>query len=300
MSQLIKRLLSFCPLLLTTGCSSIDILNALSAVSSYSVEKDINYGNGNRQQLDIYYPKKPLEKIEKNHQLKTKDSKPVVIFLYGGSWNCGQRKDYAFVGHALASKGIITVIPDYRLYPEVQYPDFLKDNAAAVAWVIKNIELKNGDKNNLFIMGHSAGAYNAAMIALDNRWLAPYELNPKIFKGWIGISGPYDFYPVENSDVKPVFFHPDYPNKSQPIEFLNNQSIPSFLATSHQDDLVNPKRNTLAMGKKLNDLKVINTVKIYSKVDHISIIASLAWPLRFKSTLLEDLNEFIMTQKNKN
>ena len=61
----------------------------------------------------------------------------MVVFFYGGSWNHGERHDYRFVGEALAARGIVTVIPDYRLYPQVRYPDFLKDNAAAVAWALR-------------------------------------------------------------------------------------------------------------------------------------------------------------------
>lgn len=297
MSQIFKRLLSFFPLALTGACSSVDMLNAVSALSSYHVEENINYGNGSRQHLDIYYPKQTAKPIENNETVNIKNKKPVVIFLYGGSWNRGERKDYAFIGHALASKGIITVIPDYRLYPEVRYPDFLKDNAAAVSWVIENIKKKHGDINNLYIMGHSAGAYNAAMIALDNRWLAPYELSPKIFKGWIGISGAYDFYPIQNPDVKPVFFHPNYPESSQPIAFVNNQAIPSFLATSSEDNLIDAQSNTVALAKKFQNANTKSTLKIYNKVDHISIIASLAWPLRFKSALLDDIETFINSQQ---
>ncbi len=296
MHWLKKRLTTLSPLLLTSACTSVDVLNVLSGLSSYHAQKNINYGNGSRQQLDIYYPKHMISQIEKENVLTIKNSRPVIIFLYGGSWNRGQRKDYAFIGHALASKGFITIIPDYRLYPEARYPDFLQDNAAAVTWVVKNLEQQGGDTKNIFIMGHSAGAYNAAMLALDKRWLAQYNLNTNIFKGWIGISGPYDFYPVQNPDVRPVFFHPNYPEKSQPMEFINNKSIASFLATSPQDDLIDEQRNTIAMAKKLQREGTINTLKVYDTVDHISIIASIAWPLRFKSPLLSDIEKFIIEQ----
>ena len=117
----------------------------------------------------------------------------MVVFFYGGSWNSGSRDDYGFVGEALASRGIVVVIADYRLYPQVRYPAFLQDNAHAVAWTYQHIAEHGGDPHQLYVMGHSSGAYNASMLALDPRWLKAVNLSPTMLKGWIGLAGPYDF-----------------------------------------------------------------------------------------------------------
>lgn len=287
-SKALLRALSLAPLLLTGACSSVDLLNTLSAASPSKATANLNFGDGHRDKLDIYRPSNNASSA----------TRPVVVFFYGGSWNRGSKQDYAFVGHSLAERGYVTVIPDYRLYPEVRYPEFLKDNAKAIAWVRENISQHGGDPGRIFVMGHSAGAYNAAMMALDERWLAAHQLKPDLFKGWIGISGAYDFMPIGTPDVQPVFFHPNYPKDSQPIAFVSPQSPPVFLATSPQDELINPQRNTFGMAKKLDTQGVSTTLKTYDKVDHVSIIASMAWPLRFKSELLDDLDRFISTQKH--
>ncbi|MCE2681237.1 MAG: alpha/beta hydrolase [Burkholderiales bacterium] len=286
MKNFVLHLAALIPLALSGGCSSVEVLNTLSATSSYRLTENIPFGEGARRTLDIYQPK----------QLKEDAPAPVVVFFYGGSWNRGDKKDYAFIGHSLAAKGYVTVIPDYRLYPEVRYPEFLDDNAAAVAWVFHNIEKYGATSKNLFVMGHSAGAYNASMMALDDRWLKKQSLSPGIITAWVGVSGPYDFLPIGTPDVQPVFFHPDYPKDSQPINYVTPTSTPAFLATSIDDELIRPTRNTIGMAKRLEQNGVSSVLKTYENVDHISIIASVAWPLRFKSPLLADIHEFLQAQ----
>ena len=152
------------------ACSPLQILNTLSSDPDSRVAADIAYGEGARRRLDIYAP-------------PNASNAPVVVFFYGGSWNSGSREDYEFVGRALASRGIVAVLADYRIYPEVRYPSFLRDSAEAVAWTVGEIDRYGGDAERLFVMGHSAGAYNAAMIALDGRWLAEYGIEPSVFVG---------------------------------------------------------------------------------------------------------------------
>lgn len=281
--RLLTRSIALIPLMATGACSSVDVLNTLSSASSHKATVDVAFGPLPRHQLDIYQP-------------TGQASHPVVVFFYGGSWNRGERKDYAFIGHSLASRGYLTIIPDYRLYPEVRYPDFLHDNARAVAWVQANVGKYGGDPGKMIVMGHSAGAYNAAMMALDDRWLAPYQLKPSMFKAWVGVSGAYNFLPIGTPDVQPVFFHPNYPKDSQPIDFASANAPASFLATSPEDDLINPRRNTFALADRLRQAGVPTRLKTYATVDHISIIASMAWPLRFKSPLLDDIDAFLQEQ----
>ena len=131
----------------------------------------------------------------------------MVVFYYGGSWNRGERAQYRFVGEALASRGILTLVADYRLYPEVRYPDFLRDSAAALSYGLDHAADWGGNPDKVYVMGHSAGAYNAAMMALDPRWLAAHGRSPQQLAGWIGLAGPYDFLPLTNLDAMPVFHH---------------------------------------------------------------------------------------------
>ena len=127
---------------------------------------------------------------------------PVIVFFYGGSWQSGNKSIYKFVGSALARRGR-GVVPDYRVYPEVIYPAFLEDGALAVRWTKDNATRFGADPNMLFVMGHSAGAYMAAMLALDSRWLGRAGLSPRRdIAGLVGISGPYDFLPLHDYTLR--------------------------------------------------------------------------------------------------
>lgn len=267
---------------LLTACTPVSLLNALTPTDTYTQTRDLAYGNDPRQRLDIYTPthKKP-------------GPTPVVLFFYGGSWNSGSRSDYRFVGEALASHGYVTVIADYRLYPQVRYPDFLKDGAHAFAWVQQHISDYGGDPAHLFVMGHSAGAYNAAMLALDPRLLAEVKQNPSAIRGWIGLAGPYDFLPIKNPDVRPVFFHPNSPPDSQPINHISASAPPALLLAARDDDLVNPQRNTGGLAKRLRAVGVPVSEHYYDNVSHITLVAALAKPLRYKAPALDEIARFV-------
>ncbi|MPQ84855.1 alpha/beta hydrolase [Pseudomonas sp. MAFF 730085] len=266
---------------LLAACSPIKVLNALTPSSTFTKTSAIAYGDDPRQKLDVYRPAPALANA------------PVVVFFYGGSWNSGAREDYAFVGEALASRGIVAVIADYRLYPQVRYPAFLQDGARAVAWTHQHIADYGADPQQMYVMGHSSGAYNASMLALDARWLKAVNLSPSMFKGWIGLAGPYDFLPIENKDVRPVFFFPDSPPESQPINHVSHDAPPSLLIASVSDTLVNPTRNTGGLAKKLREAGVPVETFYVTKTNHATLVASLAKPLRWLAPVLDRVTAFI-------
>jgi acetyl esterase/lipase len=272
------------------GCSPVAAVNAVTPTETYHAAKNIAYGRDVRQQLDVY---QPLPTVNKPPPA----GYPVVVFFYGGSWNWGNRADYTFVGEALASRGIIAVLADYRLYPQVRYPDFLKDSAAAVAWAYREVTQYGGDPNRLFVMGHSAGAYNTAMLALDPRWLQAQGLTPAVLAGWIGLAGPYDFLPIEDHDVQPVFNHPNYPADSQPIAYVSRNSPRTFLGAAASDSLVDPTRNTQQMADKLRAAGVSVELKLYPNVNHMTLIGAFVRPLRWLAPVLEDVSAFILKPK---
>lgn len=263
------------------ACSPLKALNALSPSGASTATSGVAYGTGSRNKLDIYVPDGVVK------------GAPVVVFFYGGNWNAGERADYAFVGRALASRGIVAVIPDYRLYPEVRYPDFLDDSAQAVAWAWREIARYGGDPARLFVMGHSAGAYNAAMVALDERYLAKSGVKTAALRGWIGLAGPYDFLPIVNKDTRPVFHHPDTPPESQPVNHANQVSPPALLIAASTDRLVNPSDNTGRLATKLRSSGVAVTELYYDGVSHTTLVASMAAPLRRLAPTLDAVDRFV-------
>ena len=268
-------------LLALSACSPVKLLNALTPDSTFDKTAGIAYGDDPRQKLDVYVPRHALPDA------------PVVVFFYGGSWNSGAREDYNFVGEALASRGIVAVVADYRLYPQVRYPLFLQDAARAVAWTKAHIREFSGNPQRLYLMGHSSGGYNAAMLALDGDLLAAAGMSPKDLRGWIGLAGPYDFLPIENPAVRPVFFWPDSPPQSQPINHVSRGAPPALLIAASRDELVNPTRNTGGLAHKLRAAGVPVQDFYYSRPNHITLVATLSRPLRGLAPVLDQVVGFI-------
>jgi acetyl esterase/lipase len=265
------------------ACSPITALNALAPASTHRVTAGIAYGDGLRQRLDAYSPTTAAPA----------GGWPVVVFFYGGSWNSGERADYAFVGEALASRGVLVLVADYRLYPEVRYPDFLRDCALALAWGLDHAASLGGNPKRVLVMGHSAGAYNAAMLALDARWLGATGHAPSELAGFIGLAGPYDFLPITNVDAQPVFFHPNYPSDSQPLAFASTAAPRSFLGAAKTDSLVNPQRNTVGLATRLQAAGAPVVLKLYERVNHTALIGVFAAPLRWLAPVLDDVAGFV-------
>jgi acetyl esterase/lipase len=271
------------------ACSPLNAINALTPSSAYDKAADLAYGADPRNTLDVYAP------TRQNGSALA----PVVVFFYGGNWNAGSKADYEFIGEALASRGIVAVVADYRLYPQVRYPEFLQDSAGAVAWAAREIKKYGGNPERLYVMGHSAGAYNAAMVALDERLLSAYGLTPAALRGWIGLAGPYDFLPIENENTKPVFFHPNTPPQSQPINQVTRSAPPALLVASNSDDLVNPVRNTGALAKRLREEGVQVTEIYFDSTSHTTLIAAMSRPLRRLAPVLDAVDDFVSRTDNR-
>lgn len=269
------------------ACAPLTVLNALAATGGHKRVADVAYGSLPRQRLDLYVP----------GDVAPARGWPMVVFFYGGSWNSGERAQYGFVGAAMASRGILTVVADYRLYPEVRYPDFLADSAQALAWCLTHAADHGGDPKRVFVMGHSAGGYNAAMLALDKRWLAATGHTPNELAGFIGLAGPYDFLPMTNRDAQPVFFHPNYPPDTQPMAFASASAPRSFLAAGRTDALVNPERNTAALAARLSAAGVPVSLHRYEHVNHVTLIGAFGLPLRWLAPVLDDVAGFVLSEQ---
>lgn len=277
------------PLIVLSGCSAVQIVNSVSKIYPVEVEKDIAFGNNPRNTMDIYYPK------SKNEQTETT---PVIVFIYGGSWNRGEKSEYEFVGRKLASLGYITMLPNYRVYPEVTYPDFLFDGAKSISTLLTQLKTAKfqtlNPSNKIVLMGHSAGAYNAAMLAMDDRWLAQENLNRNdLVEGLIGMAGAYNIYPIGVPEVRPVFNHPNYPEKSQPIDYVTNSKVPTLLLAPETDELVSLEKNTYTLAKALGEAGTPNQLVTVEGTDHISLIGTLSPVLFFKGDSITPIEQFI-------
>jgi len=266
---------------LTAACSPLTMFATLSPKDPASqLARGEAYGAGARQRLDVYAPR------------GASGEAPVAVFFYGGSWDSGRRQDYNWVGRALASRGFVTVVADYRLYPEVRYPGFLEDGAQAVRWASQNAQRYGGDPGRIVLVGHSAGAYNAVMLGLDGRYLRSAGVDPKAVKALAGLSGPYDFLPIKSEITERVFGGTQDLPSTQPLAFVRPDSPPAFLATGDADDTVWP-RNTVALANKLREAGVPVEERHYPGVDHVRMVLALSRPLRGRAPVLDEMTGFL-------
>lgn len=217
---------------------------------------------------------------------------PVVVFWYGGGWAKGDRTSYAFAGRALARAGFVVVVPDYRKVPDVHFPAFLDDGVEALTWVRDNAREYGGDPGKVAVMGHSAGAYQAVMLALDDKRLTAAGVDPGIIKAGVGLSGPYDFYPFDSPRSIAAFSEWPQPAETQPITFARADAPPLLLVTSEGDETVRPK-NANNLAAKLRGLGAPVQVKNYGPLDHEEVVMALSVPFRSKGPVLADSAAFL-------
>ena len=261
------------------ACSPLRVINAVVPDDGVDVIADLAYGTVPRQMLDIYRPKATMQPL------------PVVLFFYGGSWKNGRRADYAFVGHSLAQQGFLCAVADYRVYPEVTFPGFVEDGASAIAWLADNAQAHGGEAGRINLMGHSAGAHIAAMLALDARYLDATEKGLDVLGRWVGLAGPYAFYPSEVRSVRDIFAQlPE--DRARPITFAGPGAPPALLLHGTADRTVYPW-NSVHLSNTLQEHNVTAAVKIYDGIGHAPLVLSLAPPFTGIASTLEHSVAFL-------
>jgi acetyl esterase/lipase len=241
------------------------------------------YGAGERNKLNIWVPT----------GTKKTDKQPVLVWLYGGGWYSGQRDDYGFAGRAFARQGFIVVIPDYRIVPDGHWPDFLHDSAAAVAWTDANIANYGGDPDRIALSGHSAGAYNAVMLALDPQWMKAAGSDTSVIRGVAALAGPYDFAPFEEGgradvamgDIRPV-------ERTQPITFVRADAPPLWLGHGTADTVVRV-RNSQRLAAAMQKVGGSAALREYDGLSHNDLVMALTKPLAYKGPILPEMTDFL-------
>lgn len=261
------------------GCTDVQVLNTLAPRSEIRITHSITFDAAHHLQLDVYQP-------------KTVENAPVIVFFWGGRWEDGDKSMYRFVGAELASKGFVVVIPNYRLYPQVRFPSFINDSARAVAWTHKHIAAYGGSPNKIVLMGHSAGAYNAAMLALDPAYLHAVGGSRHWIRGMIGLGGPYDFLPLKKDDLKAIFGPPGQYPLTQPIHWADGSNPPMLLIESWADTVVYPK-NTLNLYAKIKKNGGPIEKLMVDDLSHPMLIGVVSNLLSFHAPILPKIVDFV-------
>jgi len=260
---------------------AVDLLNATVSMAGVLATRDIPYGPAARQMMDIYRPAQAAAPA------------PVLVWFYGGAWQEGERRDYRFVAANLARAGVVVAVPDYRVFPDVRFPAFIEDGALAVAQVRRLAASCGGDPRKLFLAGHSAGAYIAAMLAIDPSYLAAAGEARNDLTGAVGIAGPYDFLPIAGADIREVFAPArDDLRRTQPIAHVDGDNIPLLLLHGDRDTTCYP-RNALALAARIQAAGGRAAVRTYRRVGHIGIVLGFSQLFRRCSPALGDTLRFI-------
>jgi len=264
----------------------LDLLDRLWAGDSGArrVAFDVAYGKAPRRKLDIY-----------DNAAAGAYPKPVLVFFYGGGWHGGDKDHYGFVARAYAAKGFLVILPDYRLVPDVRFPVFVEDSAAAIAWAWHNAARFGGDPNRIVTAGHSAGAYNAILPALDRRWLAAEGLPDTVIKAAAGLAGPYDFYPfAKPSSINAMGRYPR-PLETQPIRFVRADAPPLWLGHGTADSNVRV-RNSRNLAAALTKVGAPVVLREYPGSSHNDLIMAVSRIFRTRLPVLDESSAFLLKQ----
>lgn len=218
---------------------------------------------------------------------------PVAIFVHGGSWQSGSPVDYGFVARNLVPEGMIVVNAGYRLGPDGKYPGMVEDAASAIAWVHANIASYGGNPEALTIIGHSAGAYNVMMAALDPHWLAEAGVPQSAIRGVVGLAGPYDFLPFTTEGAIAALGHVEPPSATQPVTYIRGDAPPLLLLHGEKDTTVLP-RNSRILAVAIRQAGGEAEAVFYPELDHRGVVTALANPWRRRLDLFDRVSQFVI------
>ena len=259
------------------ACSPLRAVNLLVPESGFERRQAISYADGPGHSLDVYTPRAP-----------SSAPRPVIVFFYGGGWQDGQRDEYLFAGEGLTARGFVVVIPDYRKYPEVRYPGFVQDGARAIEWTVSHVAEYGGDPRHITLMGHSAGAHIAAMLAYNREFLDARAR--EAVRSFVGLAGAYDFLPSEPPIRAALTVHGGT-DDAMPIRYVHGGEPPSLLLTGDRDTRVDPE-NTQSLARRLRQAGSPVEEKHYPDLTHSSLLLGLSSAFR-NDALLDDIERFV-------
>jgi acetyl esterase/lipase len=269
--------------LTASACSRLTFFaaNAPTVFGAYQRRTDLAYGDDPLQRLDVYLP-----------DAHSDSPRPLIVFWHGGRWEFGDKKDYRFVGAALAELGYVVVVANYRMYPDVKMPGFMDDAARAALWAQAHTKEFNADPARFYLMGHSSGAHMGALLTLDPRYFLAHAATVPPIAGFIGLSGPYDFLPLREADLQDMFGPPELYPLSQPINFVHSGGPPMLLVQGEKDDTVAPF-NAIHLAAALRAHDVPVTLRLYPKLSHAGTVAALSELARGIAPVLGDIKTFV-------
>jgi acetyl esterase/lipase len=155
---------------------------------------------------------------------------PVVVWFHGGGFTEGTRS----IPNELKNQNLVVVAPGYRLHPAVRSPVYIEDAAAAVAWVFDNIDQYRGSNKKIYLSGHSAGGYLAAMLALDKKYLAAQGIDANRLRGVVPLSGQTITHFTIRKERGMSHLHP-LVDEMAPLYHVRGDAPPMLLVTGDRE-----------------------------------------------------------------
>jgi acetyl esterase/lipase len=264
------------------ACSPVGALNALTFTSDLQVEKNLTYGPDPRNVLDIYAPKNAAKL-------------PLVLFIHGGGWTAGNKDEYTFVGDSLARAGYVTAVINYRLAPQNRYPAYVQDAALATRWLRDHARSYGADPDKLFVTGHSAGAFNAMELVMNERWLREAGVPIQSVRGVVGVAGPYD-YDFREFPSKNAFPAGGDPADIMPSRHVRKDPPPTLLLVAERDQVVeraNADKMLAALQAAGDDV----TLQVLPRVDHYTSIGAISRNLTFLGGTRQAVLDFLQKRR---
>ncbi len=266
-------------LILTAGCSPRSVAEGLFLGDHFVRTADIAYAGGPRQRLDVYRPRAAPQPL------------PVVVFLYGGRWQTGSKNEYRLIGGALTQHGLVVIVPDYRLYPDTIFPGWVEDGARAVRWARDHAHRFGGDTAHIVVVGHSAGAHTAALLALNEAYLQRAGVPTGAVRGFVSLAGPVDTLWTD-ADVQALMGPRQGWPATYPVTHLDGDEPPILLLHGASDETVSPT-NSVHLAKRIRAAGGCARAELYPGVGHIKIVAALMVPSLRIAPVLEDVVSFV-------
>lgn len=274
-----RGLLTVFLLLFGAACSPREFAEALVPDAHMQLHRGLAYGPDARQRLDVYRPR------------RAQAPAPAVVFLYGGRWREGSRDDYRLLGTALTRQGIVTVVPDYRLFPDTTFPGWVADAAHAVRWTREHVRQYGGDPGRIFVMGHSAGGHTAALLALDEHFLRDAGVPDGTVNGFVILAGPVDTVWTA-PDVQQVMGPREQWSRTYPTTFLDGTEPPLLLLHGAEDETVRPG-NSMHFAARVQQAGGCARAVLYPGLGHVRLVVALAAPWLGSASVLRDVSRFV-------
>lgn len=255
-------------------------INYLTPKDTFEKEEHLAYGLKARNRLDLYRSKNP------------KKQKPLIVFVHGGSWQHGNKRDYLFIGETFAREGFDVAVINYQLAPENIFPAFVDDLAQAIHYLNQNKVKLNISTDNMILMGHSAGAFNVMSVVYSAQ-SQNFKYKDQI-KAIVGLAGPYHFDYVGDPLSEHAFDHKISYQQVMPYYFIEPNHIKHYLLVAEQDQVVE-RKNALDLDIALRQKGNHSHIAVIPKTGHITIVATLASLMshyfKTKRTILHFLEE---------